>query len=390
MRKIGGVLAGLLLLLGLTACWGSNEPAATDGGSKETADEIEGITFENPFGTESFDNPVGLEHRAGYEDLLYIIEQPGRIISKNLARSSDEPEVILDITDRVYDEGGEQGLLGLAFHPNDSDRAYVNYTTETHTIIARYDTLSDDPERLDPGSEHVLLSFEQPFPNHNGGQLAFGPDGFLYIATGDGGGGGDPRNNSQNLESLLGKILRIDVDRQTEGKGYSIPEDNPFIEKGRPEIYAYGMRNPWRFSFDPEDGKLWAADVGQNRYEEINLIEKGGNYGWRIQEGTECYKPSSGCDSSGLEQPIFTYGRDQGVSITGGYVYRGKALPELAGWYVYADYGMGTLWALRQREDGTIENRTLLQPEENITSFGRDAEGELYVCTQGGQIFRII
>ncbi len=281
-------------------------------------------------------------------------------------------------------------MLGLAFHPKHPDQAYVNYTTEMHTVIARYDAEPDQPERLDPSSEQILITFEQPFSNHNGGQLAFGPDGYLYIATGDGGNGGDPHNNGQNLNTMLGKILRIDVDHQSEGRAYAIPADNPFVGKGAEEIYAYGLRNPWRFSFDEKTGKLWAADVGQNRFEEINLVEKGKNYGWRFQEGLECFNPKEGCDKTGLEQPLFTYGRDQGVSITGGFVYRGDQLPELVGWYVYAEYGTGTLWALRQREDGSVDNKTLLQSDANITSFGRDAEGELYVCTQEGEILKLV
>ncbi|TFE19704.1 PQQ-dependent sugar dehydrogenase [Cohnella luojiensis] len=385
MRRLLFGIIGLCFVLGLTACWGAKKnPEVTP-----TAEERAEYAAQNPFGEERFDMPVGLEHRADYPELIYIIEKQGRIISKSLKSPLDKPEIVLDIGDRVYDEEGEQGLLGLAFHPKNPDQAYVNYTTETHTIIARYDADPANPNRLVPASEKILLSFEQPYANHNGGQLAFGPDGYLYIATGDGGSGGDPHNKGQNLGSMLGKILRIDVDGTTGEKSYTIPSDNPFLDGEAPEIYAYGLRNPWRFSFDEATGKLWAADVGQNRLEEINVIEKGGNYGWRIQEGTECFEPDSGCDKTDLEQPIYTYGRDLGVSITGGFVYRGQRLPGLIGWYVYADYGTGTIWALRQEEDGTVENRTLLQSDANITSFGKDATGEIYYCTQEGQILKI-
>ncbi|BBI35937.1 PQQ-dependent sugar dehydrogenase [Cohnella abietis] len=387
MKRFGMAISGVMLLVSLTACWGSEESVVTQPASAE--ENTNAIAVKNVFGEQLFDRPVGMELRQGYADLVYIVEQSGRIVSKNIKRPTDKAEEVLDITDRVYKKEGEQGLLGLAFHPTRNNLAYVNYTTETHTIIARFDADPSNPGHLDPTSEQILLTIEQPFSNHNGGQLAFGPDGYLYIATGDGGSGGDPHNNSQNLQSLLGKILRIDVDRPTGERSYDIPSDNPYIDQGMPEIYAYGLRNPWRFSFDEADGKLWGADVGQNLYEEINVIKKGGNYGWRIQEGTECFNPQTGCDKEGLEQPIFTYGRDQGVSVTGGYVYRGERLPELEGWYIYADYGSGSIWALHQSKDGKVENRMLLQSDANITSFGRDSSGELYICTQDGQILAI-
>ncbi|WP_372662569.1 sorbosone dehydrogenase family protein [Cohnella sp.] len=385
MKRLIIALTGVIMILGLTSCLGFKEPKSTN-----TMDETNGLSLENIFGTQTFEKPVGFEHREGYAEFIYVIEQPGRIVSMNLEKPEAEPVIVLDISDRVYDEGGEQGLLGVAFHPKKPNQAYVNYTTQTHTVISRYTADPDQSERLDPSSEEVLLTFEQPFSNHNGGQLAFGPDGYLYIATGDGGSGGDPQNNSQNLKTMLGKILRIDVDGKTGDHAYAIPPDNPFINQEVPEIYAYGLRNPWRFSFDQETGLLWAADVGQNRLEEINIIAKGKNYGWRIQEGTECFNPKNDCDTSGLEQPLFTYGRDIGVSITGGYVYRGEHLPDLAGWYIYSDYGTGTVWALRQDADGSIVNKTLLESEENITSFGTDSAGEIYLCTQEGQIFRLL
>ncbi|OAS21430.1 hypothetical protein A8708_29585 [Paenibacillus oryzisoli] len=381
----------LILLLVLPAClWSQDSEPSTATATSTSISTSNSIALKAVFEPNSFDHPVGIEHRVNSPQLLYIVQQPGKIVSVNMEKPQEKPSLILDITDRVNDSGNEQGLLGLAFDPKDPSLAYVNYTTETHTIIARYKTLPTNPALLDPASEQVLLTFKQPYPNHNGGQLAFGPDGYLYIATGDGGSSGDPQNNSQNLQSLLGKILRIDVDKQEGGLHYASPADNPFISKGAKEIYAYGLRNPWRFSFDSATGKLWAADVGQNRFEEINLIEKGKNYGWRIQEGFECYEPKTGCNKTGLEQPLFTYGRDQGVSITGGYVYRGTKLPELNGWYVYADYGTGNIWALSQQKDGTVTNRTLLKSGLNIASFGTDAAGELYLCTQDGKIMKIV
>ncbi|KIL37501.1 hypothetical protein SD71_02390 [Cohnella kolymensis] len=385
MNRMITVITGLLIMIGITACSGSKE---TDVETGETADAAK-VSLYPIFGDQRVEKPVGLEHRDDQPDLIYVIEQPGRIVSLNLKKPSDKPRTVLDITDRVHDEGPEQGLLGLAFHPEHPAQAYVNYTTETHTIIARYDADPGQQGQLDPASEQVLLTFEQPYANHNGGQLAFGPDGYLYIATGDGGNGGDPHNNGQNLDRLLGKILRIDVDKEQGGRAYAIPSDNPFLSGGAPEIYAYGLRNPWRFSFDPDAGQLWAADVGQNSYEEINIVEKGKNYGWRIQEGTECFNPKEGCDKTGLEQPIFTYGRDQGVSITGGFVYRGKQLPELMGQYIYGDYGSGTIWALSRKDNGSVGNEILIESKLNITSFGLDTGGEIYVCDQEGQIFQL-
>jgi len=412
-------LASALLLVNLTACFDSNDTkdeevtpsvsapveaspselsdtpatgtasAPAESASPET-DVIPGaIALEPVFGNTTFDRPVGVLTRKDHPRDIYVIEQSGRIFGLKLDSPSSEPRLILDLSDRVYDKGSEQGLLGLAWHPEDPGIAYVNYTTKTETVIARFEASDGDADRLNAASEERLLTFKQPYSNHNGGQLAFGPDGYLYIGTGDGGSGGDPHNNSQNLNSLLGKILRIDVDRKTDGLAYGIPADNPFVEEGRPEIYAYGLRNPWRFSFDSETGKLWVADVGQNRFEEIDIVEKGGNYGWRIQEGTACFNPKNDCETEGLKQPIYTYGRDEGVSVTGGYVYRGAARQDLTGWYVFGDYGSGTIWGLKQRGDGSSELVTLLASGENLTSFGVDSEGELYVCTYEGRILRI-
>jgi len=385
MKMLFSTVAAALMLT-LTACFGTGVPKPEKPSEQE---QPGGWTLQDPFQGRKFDQPVGMEVRANESDRVYIIEQPGRIVSMNLQAPGDKPLTVLDITDRVHDDGGEQGLLGLAFHPDKTGQAYVNYTTDTHTVIARFDFFTDDSGTIDPSSEQILLTFEQPYDNHNGGQLAFGPDGYLYIATGDGGSGGDPQNNSQNLQSLLGKILRIDVNGTQGEVPYAIPPDNPFLQDGLPEIYAYGLRNPWRFSFDDATGRLWAADVGQSSYEEINLVEKGKNYGWRIQEGPACFNPKKGCETAGLEQPIHAYGRELGVSVTGGYVYRGEQLPVLQDAYIYGDYGSGTIWALRLADDGTTSNETLLSSGANITSFGRDAAGELYVCTQEGSLLRL-
>lgn len=360
--------------------------------SSSTGEELRTLKFrlDTVAASGSFDRPLGFVARTGQPSQFYIVEQEGKIRLLDSNRPKDKPALVIDLTDRVNDNGNEKGLLGLALHPKRTGEVYVNYTTATHTVISRISADKSNPNRLDPGSEEVLLTFKQPRSNHNGGQLAFGPDGMLYIAAGDGGGSGDPDGNGQNKNTLLGKILRIDVDRKDGDRAYAIPAGNPFISGGgAPEIYAYGLRNPWRFSFDVKTGQLWAADVGQNKLEEINIITAGGNYGWNVREGTACYKPAKGCASEGLIPPIFEYGRDKGVSITGGYVYRGEQIPALTGWYVYADYATGTIWGLRQLPDGKVDNRTLLESRTQITSFGTDDKGEIYVVAQDGGIYRL-
>ncbi len=231
-------------------------------------------------------------------------------------------------------------------------------------------------------TERVILQFDQPFENHNGGHLAFGPDGYLYVGTGDGGSGGDPQGNGQNLGSLLGKILRIDV----EGSPYSVPQDNPQLAGSRPEIWAYGLRNPWRFSFDRVTGRLFAADVGQNSLEEVNIIQRGGNYGWNRTEGSQCYPPgTASCDTTGLILPIAEYGRDEGSSVTGGYIYRGdNHSSPFWGTYIFGDFGTGTIWYLAEDQPGRWVRREFLRGAGNISSFGEDEAGELYVVDHGG------
>ena len=273
----------------------------------------------------------------------------------------------------------------------------MDYTTSINgniqTRVSRFSVNSSDPNKADQSSELVLLEIDQPYANHNGGQIAFGPDGYLYIALGDGGSGGDPQGNGQNRKTLLGSILRIDIDNPSDGKNYGIPDDNPFVgntEGYREEIFAYGLRNPWRFSFDPETGWLWAADVGQNRQEEIDIIEKGKNYGWNIMEGMLCYQPSTNCDQAGLELPIWTYGRDQGISVTGGYVYRGQKNPELVGKYIYGDYGSGRIWTLSYDDVDNPVNEELADTDLFISSFGVDSNQNLYICSyQDGKIYQL-
>ena len=348
------------------------------------------------FGGMTFEKPVGLYHAGDGSGRLFVVEQPGRIIV--LSDASDKPKrsVFLDIRDRVYDRGTEQGLLGLAFHPDFENNGlfYVNYTTENTTVIARYKVDPANPDRADAGSERVLLEFDQPYANHNGGQLAFGPDGYLYIATGDGGSAGDPHGNGQNLKTLLGKILRIDADRRDGNLPYAIPADNPFAgnrERYREEIYAYGFRNPWRFSFDPETGRLWAADVGQNSVEEIDIVEKGKNYGWNVTEGSRCFKPRENCRKDGIVLPIWEYEPlGGGASVTGGFVYRGEDIPGLKGKYVVADFVDGRMWTLDYDGQSQAVATLLEWTQPGISSFGVDERGELYACLLEGKILQIV
>ncbi len=323
---------------------------------------------------------------------LFVVEQPGRIrVMKN---GTLRAQPFLDITDRV-DFGGERGLLGLAFHPayRQNGRYVVNYSraSDGSTVVAEY-RVSDDPDVSRRG-EKILLLVAQPYGNHNGGMVAFGADGLLYIGMGDGGAAGDPRNRGQDGKDLLGKMLRIDVDR---GGPYAIPPDNPFAAGGgRPEIFAGGFRNPWRFSFDRETGLLWAADVGQNAWEEVDIVRRGGNYGWKVMEGAHCFSPRRGCKKEGLVRPVAEYAnRGPRCSVTGGYVYRGSRIPALRGTYLFGDYCSGEVFGLRDHDSlakgGLTDPDVLLRTGLNISSFGEDEAGELYVVGHGGTIHRII
>lgn len=329
---------------------------------------------------------------------LYVVDQEGKIFwLPGSGASAAKPTLFLDISDRVK-EGGEMGLLGLAFHPDFKSNGYfyVNYTTENplQTRISRFKAATGNKGQVDPKSETILLTYDQPYRNHNGGKVTFGPDGYLYIAVGDGGSGGDPQNNGQDRTTLLGKILRIDVNTTSGNLKYGIPANNPYAkntEGYREEIYAYGLRNPWKISFDKETGLLWAADVGQNKIEEIDIIESGGNYGWRIMEASECFDPAKNCDETGLILPVHEYTHADGVSITGGFVYRGEAIPELQGKYIYADYVSGKVWALTLNENGKKASNTLLLTTGfPVSSFGLDQNNELLVLSYGdGKLYRL-
>ena len=335
-----------------------------------------------PVLTQGLVQPVFIGHAGDHSRRLFIVEQPGRI--RILQNGALQPSAFLDISDRV-DFGGEMGLLGLAFHPRfaKNGRFFVNYTRKPDgtTVVAEFQ-VSQNPDRVLP-KERILLMVPQPYTNHNGGMVAFGPDGYLYIATGDGGAGGDPGNRGQNPDTLLGKMLRIDVDH---GDPYGIPPDNPYAgQRNGQEIFALGFRNPWRFSFDRQTGRLWAADVGQNRWEEIDVVEAGNNYGWRVMEGAHCFQPSQGCFTTGLTLPVAEYpNQSPHCAVTGGYVYRGNGVSFLRGIYVFGDYCSGRIMGL---VDG--QPLVLLSSGLRISSFGEDEAGELYVVDHGGGIYRI-
>lgn len=337
--------------------------------------------------------PTYLTHAGDGSGLLYITEQPGRV---RVWRDGQVlPTPFLDLTDRVGDRGNEQGLLSIAFSPDytQSRRVFVNYTdTRGDTVVSGF-IANADGLTADPASEWIVMRIEQPYSNHNGGQIKFGPDGMLYIGMGDGGAAGDPQNFAQNMRSLLGKMLRIDVSQSSPAQPYRVPADNPnFGNSARPEIWAAGLRNPWRFSFDRITGDMFIADVGQNAFEEINFqpVNQGGqNYGWKFREGFAPYAGDPG--TLKLTDPIHQYAhREGGCSVTGGYVYRGAALPSLVGAYIYGDFCSGLIWTLRPNGNGGWTNEVLFRTPYNISSFGEDEAGELYVLDRNGAVYKLI
>ena len=323
-------------------------------------------------------------------DRIFVTEQSGRIMSLVSDAEPSEALVFLDVRNRVNDAGNEEGLLGLAFDPGfeSNKHLYVYYSAGSprRSVISRFTSNESSNQSLvDPNSELVIMTVPQPFQNHNGGQLAFGPDGMLYISLGDGGASGDPNDNGQNPATLLGSILRIDV---SPAEGYDVPADNPFVgsSSAKGEVWAYGLRNPWRFSFDRQNGDLWVGDVGQNSFEEVNLIERGGNYGWNTLEGRHCYSPKADCDPGGTVLPVIEYSANNGCSVIGGYVYRGSAIPALIGTYVYGDYCSGEVRGFRYQNGEAVGDSLLVDSRLNITSFGEDANGEIYALSQDGGI----
>ncbi len=405
------VLAGTLLLLVLAAL-ATTRPADAQS-PNGTMPNLPAITL-TPF-LSGFSQPVALTHADDGTARIFVVERSGviRVWRDGIVRAAP----FLNIMDKVKSTCGECGLLGLAFAPDyaTSGEFYVYYTAignvappsepgepefGNDTVVARYH-VSDDPNIADHDSEEMVFTLNQPFGNHNGGQINFGPDGYLYIGLGDGGSGGDPMNKAQRLNQLLGKMLRIDVSGVPT---YTIPADNPFAEPvtvagpdgapvtPHPEIWSYGWRNPWRWSFDRETGDMLVADVGQGSWEEVNFqpaASSGGeNYGWRIMEGTHCFAPTVGCDQTGLVLPIFEYANTGGSAVTGGYVYRGLQTP-LVGTYLVGDFGSGIIWGLQQ-DEGAWLGGEMLDTDYNISAFGEDEYGELYVVDYAGDIYRVV
>lgn len=378
----------LVSMLALTAAAQDDVPTTRDGAPDASKVMLTPVA-------NGFVRPLLVTHAGDGTGWLYVVEQGGTIWL--LIDGERQPNPFLDLSDRVSpeatQEGGytERGLLGLAFAPDyaDSGYFYVNYTDiGGNTVLARYARSADDPMIADPDPVSVLLTQQQPFPNHNGGHLAFGPDGYLYIGLGDGGSAGDPLEAGQDLETWLGKILRIDVSTEL----YTVPADNPFVgvDDAREEIWAFGLRNPWRFTFDRATGDLYIADVGQNQWEEVNFQPAdsagGENYGWNVYEASHPYSGASA--PADMILPIAEYSHGEGVSISGGYVYRGSAVPDLVGAYLYGDFGTGVMWSAWRNLSMEWESGIFMDTPYSISSFGEDEAGELYLVDYGGTIYR--
>lgn len=399
-RRLKILIASLIVALVLGGAYLARRAVVV---AEAGADSLAGKELELApvFEDVSLTTPVWMAQPPGTPGRWYVVEQTGRIVTFRAHPQRRDRRVALDITDRVK-FGGEQGLLGLAFHPRFRENGYVfvNYTStqsgRRETRISRFQRAADGVS-FEPTSEKIILRVGQPYSNHNGGGLLFGPDGLLYIGFGDGGLAGDPDSHGQNTRTLLGSFVRIDVDSKDP---YAIPADNPFAdgEDGAPEIYAWGLRNPWRFSFDAKTGELWAGDVGQNDWEELSIIERGKNYGWAVYEGSHCYDPplhlrvfgSGKCGEAkgAFEPPVLDYSQRLGdKSVTGGYVYRGRKIPSLQGKYVYADFVSGRIFSF---DPTTRHNRLLLDTPLAIASFVEAHDGELGVLSYSdGRIYHL-
>ena len=378
------------LAAGLAACGGSDGGGGLDPGGGEPppgGESVPEIALDRVFPALSFNEPTVLKQAPNDATRWFVGEKSGviRVFANNAESSS--ASVFLDIS-AATDAAGEGGLLGFAFHPDFplTPEVYVSYTRSGSPLVSYLSrfTSTDNGLSLNAGSEEVILTVLQPAANHNGGDLHFGPDGLLYAGFGDGGGAGDPAGNGQDDTNLHGTVIRIDVDSAAD---YDIPAGNPNAANSKctqgygsapcPEIFAWGFRNPWRLSFDSGTGKLWAGDVGQNAWEEIDVVQNGQNFGWNVREGAHCFSPATGC-ATDFREPITEYGRDLGVSVTGGYVYRGSDVPDLVGWYVFGDFGSGRIFAIREDSPDGVTPEVLLETSHAIVTFGTDTAGELY------------
>jgi glucose/arabinose dehydrogenase len=420
-QRSTGVLAGVVALAHLAGCAAPIQPSASPGepgsgsppeASRATPSAVAETSAPPASGTgplgepprlrlepaaSGLRSPVDVAWRPSDAASLFVVEQGGQIRIVRDGTVVDAP--LLDIQGAVT-AGGEQGLLGLAFHPDAADRRFFVYYTalDGQEVVASYTTLPDDPDRADPDSAKILLRMQDPFPNHNGGGLAFGPDGYLYISTGDGGGGGDPLDSGRHLDTLLAKVLRIDVNVEVGGDPpYGIPNDNPFVAVAgaRPEIWVTGLRNPWRIRFDRATGDLWIGDVGQNEREEVDVARAGIgglDFGWNIMEGTFCYRDGGDdCLTDELTLPVTEYGHDQGCSVIGGTVYRGEGQPGLKGWYVLSDNCSGRFWVLDAARDDLRAPTLVLESQRSISAIAEDSAGELYATDlAGGELLRVV
>ncbi len=383
-----------------TACAQDDEPALPAGPA---------IHYENAFPAQAgFDRPLFVAFHRSDAAHAYVVTQPGHVFVVPRDGSKADRRVFLDLTGKVFLDNWEEGLLGFAFDPAYADNGFVyaywseqtavteqvmgdgrKANSNRRSVISRFATKATGGGRAaDPASELRVLEVFQPFGNHNGGTIEFGPDGLLYVALGDGGAANDPFGNGQSKAMLLGKVLRLDVRKASAAEPYTIPSDNPFVgEQGaRGEIWCWGMRNPWRITFDRATGELWCGDVGQNRLEEVDRLVKGGNYGWNLMEGSERFRRGDARLPPGLIEPVAEYGREQGLSITGGYVYRGRRLPALAGWFVYGDFMTLRMWACREdRDGGRHEVVTLARAPQAVSSFAEEPDGELLLTGFGGR-----
>ena len=383
-----GILIIVTTVLVLTACYEKQDVAASQMSKSESS--LPGVRLQRVFEKVELSVPVLMLQAPGDDSHWYVVQKHGQILK--ISNETQQATLFAELSDRVDSGPNEAGLLGMAFHPQyeTNGQVYLSYTTDDSSLTSIISRMKrdDKEDRLLVESEQILFKVRQPYSNHNGGHVAFGPDGYLYVGLGDGGSGGDPKGHGQNTQTLLGSMLRVDVNQ---GSPYAIPSDNPFAsgEKGRAEIYAWGLRNPWRWSFDRKTGELWVADVGQNAWEEINLMTRPGNYGWNGREGTHCYQTSN-CKNPEFIDPVLEYDHDEGCSVTGGYVYRGNAIKSLQGKYLYGDFCSGTIWAASKKNQGVYKSSQLLSSGLNIASFGEGNDGEVYVVNLEGELYQLV